>query len=66
MRRARVGWALAGLGLLLAHALFKATLFLVVGIIDHSTGTRDLRELTGLARRLPVLAVTAALASPGP
>ena len=40
---------LAGLALLLAHALFKATLFLVVGVIDHSTGTRDLRELTGLA-----------------
>ena len=37
----------------LAHALFKATLFLVVGVIDRSTGTRDLRELTGLGRRLP-------------
>jgi multicomponent Na+:H+ antiporter subunit A len=54
---------LAGLALLVAHALFKATLFLVVGIIDHSTGTRDLRELTGLARRLPVLAVAATLAA---
>ena len=30
--------ALAGLGLLLAHALFKGALFLVVGIVDHSTG----------------------------
>ncbi|QSF59569.1 Na+/H+ antiporter subunit A [Nocardioides sp. zg-1228] len=54
---------MAGLALLLAHALFKATLFLVVGIIDHSTGTRDLRELTGLARRMPVLAGAAALAA---
>ena len=54
---------MAGLALLLAHALFKATLFLVVGIIDHSTGTRDLRELTGLARRMPVLTVAAALAA---
>lgn len=54
---------LAGLAVLLAHALFKATLFLVVGIIDHSTGTRDLRELTGLAHRLPVVAVTATLAA---
>ena len=35
--------ALAGAALLLAHALFKAALFLVVGIIDHATGTRDLR-----------------------
>ena len=41
---------LAGLALLLAHALFKATLFLVVGIVDHSTGTRDLRELSGRRR----------------
>ncbi|GIF73412.1 Na+/H+ antiporter subunit A [Asanoa siamensis] len=55
--------ALAGAALLLAHALFKSTLFLVVGIIDVSTGTRDLRELTGLARRTPVLAVVAGLAA---
>ncbi len=34
--------------MLLAHALFKAALFLVVGIIDHDAGTRDLRELSGL------------------
>ncbi len=51
--------ALAGLGLLLAHALFKATLFLVVGIVDRTTGTRDLRELSGLWRARPVLATTA-------
>lgn len=31
--------------LLLAHGLFKGALFLVVGIVDHETGTRDLREL---------------------
>nr|WP_220451333.1 Na+/H+ antiporter subunit A [Nocardioides dongkuii] len=54
---------LAGLGMLLAHALFKATLFLTVGVIDHSTGTRDLRKLTGLGRRMPVLAVAATLAA---
>lgn len=54
---------LAGLGLLVAHALFKATLFLAVGIIDRSTGTRDLRHLSGLAGRLPLLAVAATLAA---
>ena len=54
--------ALAGAALLLAHALFKATLFLVVGIIDKLTGTRDRRELNGLGRRAPVLAVIAGLA----
>lgn len=54
---------LAGLGLLLAHALFKAALFLVVGVIDRSTGTRDMHELSGLGRRLPVLAAAATLAA---
>jgi len=54
--------ALAGLGLLLSHALFKATLFLVVGIVDHQTGTRDLRELSGVGRAMPVVATAAVLA----
>ncbi|MFE3544206.1 Na+/H+ antiporter subunit A [Nocardia sp. NPDC059177] len=60
--------ALAGSTLLVAHALFKACLFMVVGIIDHGAGTRDLRELSGLGRRAPVLcaiAVTAALSMAG-
>ncbi|SKA38958.1 multisubunit sodium/proton antiporter, MrpA subunit (TC 2.A.63.1)/multisubunit sodium/proton antiporter, MrpB subunit (TC 2.A.63.1) [Marinactinospora thermotolerans DSM 45154] len=47
--------ALAGIAMLCAHALFKAPLFLVVGIIDHSTGTRDLRELSGLRRSMPAV-----------
>lgn len=55
--------ALAGMAMLLAHALFKATLFLSVGIVDKLTGTRDLQSLSGLGRRLPVLAGAAALAA---
>ncbi|MBF0673525.1 MAG: Na+/H+ antiporter subunit A [Salinibacterium sp.] len=55
--------ALAALALLLAHALFKSSLFLVVGLIDHSTGTRDLRKLSGLGRARPVLAVVAIVAT---
>ncbi|XVX22040.1 proton-conducting transporter membrane subunit [Actinomycetota bacterium] len=55
--------ALAGIGVLVAHALFKAALFLVVGVVNRATGTRDLRELSGLARRLPVTATAAALAA---
>lgn len=47
--------ALAGMGLVLAHALFKACLFMVVGIIDKCAGTRNLRELTGLRSKAPML-----------
>ena len=39
--------AQAGIVLLLAHGAFKATLFMLVGIIDHEAGTRDVRELHG-------------------
>jgi len=55
--------ALAGVTLLLAHALFKAALFLVVGIVDHAAGTRDWRKLSGLGRRMPVIATIAILAA---
>jgi multicomponent Na+:H+ antiporter subunit A len=54
--------ALAGLAMLIAHALFKAALFLVVGIVDRGTGTRDLRKLSGIGRSAPVLAGAALLA----
>lgn len=37
----------------IAHALFKSGLFMVVGIVDHSTGTRDIRRLPPLWRTLP-------------
>src|SRR5690606_18937143 len=39
----------------------KATLFLVVGVVDHQAGTRDLRELSGLWRRMPWTFVVACL-----
>jgi len=55
--------ALAGLALLGAHAMFKASLFLVVGGIDAATGTRDLRRLSGVGRRLPLTATAGALAT---
>ena len=45
-----------------AHALFKSALFMVVGLVDHQAGTRDLRELGGLRHRMPVTATVAALA----
>ena len=46
----------------LAHALFKASLFMVVGVVDHQSHTRDLRELGGLRHRMPATATVAALA----
>ena len=55
--------ALAGLAMIGAHAMFKAALFLVVGVVDTATGTRDLRRLSGVGRALPATAVAAALAT---
>ena len=52
----------AGMVMLIAHACFKSSLFLTVGAIEQATGRRDWRRLTGLARRKPVLAVSAAIA----
>ncbi len=55
--------AVAAATLLLAHGFAKAALFLSVGAVDHAAGTRDLRLLDGMARRMPVLAVAGALAA---
>ncbi|HEY5786227.1 MAG TPA: hydrogen gas-evolving membrane-bound hydrogenase subunit E, partial [Microlunatus sp.] len=54
---------MAGVAMIISHALFKAALFLVVGIVDRSTGTRDIRKLSGVAKRLPLVAVAAAVAA---
>ncbi|MDZ7734701.1 MAG: proton-conducting transporter membrane subunit [Acidimicrobiia bacterium] len=45
-----------GVVLLVAHALFKASLFLVVGAVDHEAHSRDLRVLDRLGPVLPVAA----------
>ena len=45
---------LAALAFLVAHALYKAALFLVAGAIEKATGTRDLTRLGGLAQAMPV------------
>ncbi|MFC3196416.1 putative monovalent cation/H+ antiporter subunit A [Parapedobacter deserti] len=53
---------------ILVHALYKAALFLITGVIDHETGTRDVTRLAGLHKVLPPLAVggfLAALSSAG-
>lgn len=51
--------ALAGLALVIGHALFKSALFLIVGIIDRQLSTRDITELSGVGRQAPVMAVAA-------
>ena len=45
------------------HAVFKASLFMAAGIIDHEAGTRDMRKLSGLMRYMPVTGVLAIVAS---
>ena len=42
----------------ISHGLGKATLFLVAGAIIHQTGIRDIRQLGGLAARMPISATT--------
>ncbi|MBT64025.1 MAG: hypothetical protein CML13_12520 [Puniceicoccaceae bacterium] len=48
---------------LIGHALYKATLFLVVGSIDHETGTRDVTVLRGLRKLMPISALAGGLAA---
>ena len=45
------------------HATFKASLFMAVGIIDHETGTRDVRKLSGLIKFMPITGIFAIIAS---
>ncbi|MFV8781182.1 hydrogen gas-evolving membrane-bound hydrogenase subunit E [Microbulbifer sp. SA54] len=49
----------AAVTFILVHSFYKAALFMVVGIVDHQTGTRDLHALGGLAGRLPVTFIAA-------
>lgn len=60
-----LGWLVATIGVgtpfalaaalvhTLAHAMFKSSLFMLIGVIDHQTGTRDIRRLGPLVKKLP-------------
>lgn len=48
---------------LVAHAMFKGALFMVAGLLDHEAGTRDVRELGGLRRAMPVTFAAGLLAA---
>ncbi|MBO0980357.1 Na+/H+ antiporter subunit A [Microbacterium sp. SD291] len=51
--------ALAGLALVIGHALFKSALFLIVGVIDRQLSTRDITELSGVWRQAPIMTIAA-------
>ncbi|MHB1298038.1 MAG: monovalent cation/H+ antiporter subunit A [Gemmatimonadaceae bacterium] len=55
--------AVAGVFHIMNHATFKASLFMAAGIIDHETGTRDIRRLNGLLRAMPITGTLALVAS---
>lgn len=55
--------AVAAIFHIINHATFKASLFMAAGIIDHETGTRDMRRLGGLMRAMPVTGALAVVAS---
>ena len=52
----------AAIAFLLAHALYKGALFLVAGIVDHGTGTRDVDRLGRLRGAMPITTIAALLA----
>jgi multicomponent Na+:H+ antiporter subunit A len=54
---------IAALVYLVAHAGYKGALFLVAGVIEHETGTRDISTLTGLRRTMPISALAAGAAA---
>ena len=55
--------AVAGVFHIMNHATFKASLFMAAGIVDHETGTRDIRRLDGLLRPMPITGTLALVAS---
>ncbi|TDL90551.1 DUF4040 domain-containing protein [Meridianimarinicoccus aquatilis] len=58
------GYAITAMAtFLVVHSLYKAALFLMIGCVDHSTGTRDARRLGGLIRRMPITGVAGGLAA---
>ncbi|MBJ7556755.1 monovalent cation/H+ antiporter subunit A [Marinomonas spartinae] len=55
--------AVAALFHVINHAIFKASLFMAAGIIDHESGSRDMRQLNGLWKFMPYTATLAMVAS---
>jgi len=53
----------AAMVFLVVHALYKGSLFLSAGVVDHEAGTRDVSRLKGLSRRMPMITGAAVLAA---
>jgi len=66
-REGNLAWAslaiLGGLLHLLNHAVYKSLLFLTSGSVEMSTGTRQLKQMGGLAEKMPVTRATCTIAS---
>ncbi|PWV81699.1 multisubunit sodium/proton antiporter MrpA subunit [Halomonas sp. A11-A] len=57
------GAMIAFVTFLLAHSLYKGALFMVAGILDHETGTKDVTAMGGLRPLMPITAVIAMVAA---
>jgi multicomponent K+:H+ antiporter subunit A len=53
----------AGVFHIINHAIFKASLFMAAGIIDHECGSRDMRKINGLFKFMPITATLAMVAA---
>ncbi|MEM8849319.1 MAG: putative monovalent cation/H+ antiporter subunit A [Pseudomonadota bacterium] len=54
---------LGAMTFLIVHSFYKASLFLMIGVVDHGTGTREATVLRGLWRKMPMTTVAASLAA---
>jgi multicomponent Na+:H+ antiporter subunit A len=55
--------AKAAMVFLVVHSMYKGALFLIAGILEHETGTRDVTALGGLARKMPAVALASGFAA---
>ncbi|WP_291478285.1 DUF4040 family protein [Corynebacterium sp.] len=71
----QLGWIVATIGIgtpfalaaavvhTAAHAMFKSSLFMIIGVVDHQTGSRDIREIGSVWRRMPATFTAALVAA---
>ncbi|MFV8836048.1 putative monovalent cation/H+ antiporter subunit A [Aquisalimonas sp.] len=57
------GAIIAAMTFLLAHALYKAALFMLAGALDHETGTKDVTKMGGLRKLMPITFIAACVAA---